>query len=280
MSESHWYQQNVARVAKTYESLPAEGEELSYMFGTERGQVIGWIPQDLVGYAVYWNGPGTATMPDGHPLDQTFDGDGFITKWTFHSTTDASFQSRFIQTKGYIAERKVGTPLFSTTFSKPSEKNNPISMMLHGKSPFDVKNVSNTGLLFAGGWLYSLWEAGLPYSVDPVSLETIGESRLSNGIVQRTSLCAHWRQITDELGARHVAMSVENGAFAPLVTFFELHPDTGELLCENSFRCVLYLLLFSQKALFQMGNNYILLIAHVKCPQATMEACSTNPFCT
>ena len=48
------------------------------------------------------------------------------------------------------------------------------------KNIFDVsfKEVANTGVLFRNQKLYALWEAALPYEIDPVSLDTIGSTDL------------------------------------------------------------------------------------------------------
>jgi all-trans-8'-apo-beta-carotenal 15,15'-oxygenase len=53
------------------------------------------------------------------------------------------------------------------------------------------KSAANTNIVFHGGKLLALWEAGRPWRVDPVTLETIGEDDLGGVLGSHHALSAH-----------------------------------------------------------------------------------------
>lgn len=90
------------------------------------------------------------------------------------------------------------------------------------KNAFDLrkKNVANTNILYWGQKLVALWEGGLPHSMDPISLETIGESTLGGVLGRGETLTAHPRY--DPVKARQIFFSADVG---PITTKVRLTLD-------------------------------------------------------
>lgn len=76
------------------------------------------------------------------------------------------------------AERQQGQLLFRGTFG--TQKKGLLANLL------DVvpKNAANTNVLFWGGKCWALFEAGQPYRLDPVTLETLGIDLLGSSLRQ------------------------------------------------------------------------------------------------
>jgi all-trans-8'-apo-beta-carotenal 15,15'-oxygenase len=123
--------------------------------------IEGEIPIDLSG-TLYRNGPNRFKNVD-HP----YDGDGFVAALEIKAGC-ARFRSRFVSTFGYLAESEADRVLFRSTFltQRPRKLQNFLDLY--------VKNTSNTNVAYFKGRLWSLWEAGQPYHLDPCTLETIG----------------------------------------------------------------------------------------------------------
>ena len=60
---------------------------------------------------------------------------------------------------------------------EPSEPST-LSKVVGGAFDTDIKNVANTQIISFGGKVLALFEAGLPYALDPETLETLGEENL------------------------------------------------------------------------------------------------------
>lgn len=69
----------------------------------------------------------------------------------------------------FLAERREGRILFRGTFAT-QRAGGPAANALD----LHVKNTSNTNVVHWGGRLWSLFEAGQPYRLDPASLSTLG----------------------------------------------------------------------------------------------------------
>lgn len=130
----------------------------------------GSIPSTLRG-TFFRNGPGKFTL-DGSRIEHPYDGDGFIVSASFddESHPDKVFiRSRFVKTREYVAEATEDEVLFRGTFAT-QRKGGPLANI------FDVyvKNTSNTNVVAFGDRVWSFFEAGQPYALNPSTLETIG----------------------------------------------------------------------------------------------------------
>jgi len=128
------------------------------------------------------------------------DADGLVLRFEFKPPEEVSsgnrikFTSCFVETEGFCGERnaqqftKRGTfgtaPRgLSSIFGKPSRKGlnkdpegKPPVLALMAANAFsaDIKNTANTQVIAFGGKVLSLWEAGMHYRLDPITLKTEG----------------------------------------------------------------------------------------------------------
>jgi hypothetical protein len=158
-------------------------------------QVEGVVPEDLVG-TLYRNGPGLF----GRGLERSqhvLDADGLVYSITFppgDNERTFTFRSRFVETNEFKEEREADRFLYRSTFGTGPAAffDNAPKNGLNGEPPrrsvlsrvigmggkLDVKNSANTQVISFGGKVLALFEAGLPYALDPETLETIGEDTM------------------------------------------------------------------------------------------------------
>ena len=164
---------------------------------------VGVVPNDLVG-TLYRNQPGKFGV-NGERVQHVLDGDALVYKISFPSpssslvgggTRNITFQSRFIETKEFQEERDAGrflyrgvfgsgptSPWFDQQRPKDGLNKDPIQPSLLARvvgnmGKTNIKNAANTQIISWGGKLLALFESGLPYALDPETLETIGEDTL------------------------------------------------------------------------------------------------------
>jgi all-trans-8'-apo-beta-carotenal 15,15'-oxygenase len=138
------------------------------------------FPSDVIG-TFFQNGPGLferGTERIIHP----FDADGMVKAVTFLGPSEegrkgnrAWFRNRFVSTRGFKQEQAAGRLLYRGVFG--TAKNH--GAWWSNVGDMRMKNVANTNVLFTdhNQHLYALWEAGRPYELNPVTLQTIQESQ-------------------------------------------------------------------------------------------------------
>ncbi|MEY4271049.1 MAG: hypothetical protein RLZZ58_2265 [Pseudomonadota bacterium] len=141
--------------------------------------VIGTIPSDIAGVYVR-TGENQIHKPIGryHP----FDGDGFIHAMTFAGGR-AHYRSRFVRTKGMIAEAEAGRSLWAGLMEPPHKSTRPgwgAQEWLKDSSSTDVA-------IHAGRILSTFYQCGEGYRLDPFTLDTIG----AEGWVPDDGISAH-----------------------------------------------------------------------------------------
>ncbi|KAG7341666.1 carotenoid oxygenase [Nitzschia inconspicua] len=165
-----------------------------------------------------------------------FDADGMITAVTFQDGK-AWFRNRYIETKGYVEERKAGKVLYRGVFGTARNKGKWWSNI------FDIgtqKNVANTHVLFQPNTqkgdnprLFALWEGGLPHEVDPTTLETIGgETNLDGTLDERYA--AHYKIDPDTRTVCNFSINV-NPPDTHTIQVFEHDLDTMELIYKKDY---------------------------------------------
>ncbi|WP_370947624.1 carotenoid oxygenase family protein [Amycolatopsis sp. cg5] len=128
-------------------------------------QVIGKIPTDLNGVYLR-NGPNPRFQPEGRY--HWFDGDGMVHAVHLENGK-VRYRNRWVRTKAFEAESEAGKGLWKGVMESP--KDNPFGNH-HG---LGLKDNANTDLVFHRGKLLATWYmCGSPYSIDPLSLETLG----------------------------------------------------------------------------------------------------------
>jgi len=156
------------KVTKGWSNAERE-EPAGFFFSPD--QVIGQIPL----------GPGL-TVVYGTELAHPIDGDGMVAALTFLEGR-AHFRSRFVQTRTHVEETKAKKMLFDGQMGSraPSDSKKP-----------GWRDPAHTNVFYHGGKLFSAHEYALPHSLDPETLETIGQDSLNNTLELRT-MSAHFR---------------------------------------------------------------------------------------
>jgi len=161
-------------------------------------EVEGSLPPELKG-TLFRNGPGLTHL-FGTDLVHPIDGDGMVCSITFPGNGTAHFRSKFVKTKEYLLEQKEKKMLFKGMMGSfpPRSLRDRIKEwkedVIEMKVPnLRFKNPSNTNVYYWGGKLLSCWENGLPYRLDPATLDTIQEDNLDGLLNDPDSFGAHFR---------------------------------------------------------------------------------------
>ncbi|KAL9234360.1 hypothetical protein vseg_009240 [Gypsophila vaccaria] len=134
--------------------------------------VEGALPKDfpcgtyyLIGPGLFIDDYGSSVSPlDGHGYLRAFEIDG--------PSGEVRFSAKYVKTEAQMEEcdPKNGSWKFT--------HRGPFSVLKGGKMVANtkvMKDVANTSILKWGGRLFCLWEGGLPYEIDPMTLDTIGK---------------------------------------------------------------------------------------------------------
>ena len=144
------------------------------------------FPKDIRG--TFFQNGGSKFQVGEEIVIHPFDADGMISAITFDNGK-AWFRNRYVRTPGFLKEQEKPTVSQRGVFGTMKNKGKWWSNI------FDVsfKEIANTGVLFRKGKLYALWEAALPYEIDPVTLDTIGKSDLDGSLADQGRWSAHYR---------------------------------------------------------------------------------------
>ena len=143
-----------------YTSVPPEASS-SYMCQ----DIEGTIPSDLQG-TYYKVGPGKFER-QGERYAHVLDGDGFVAAFSI-SSQGVKYTGNFVKTEYFLEEEEKDEILFRNVFGT-EPKGGPLKNALD----LTLKNVANTNVVLWNNRLFALWEAGRPYELDPVTLETL-----------------------------------------------------------------------------------------------------------
>ncbi|MDY6806810.1 MAG: carotenoid oxygenase family protein, partial [Cyanobacteriota bacterium] len=197
-----------------YESQPNE-----YDYWIE--DIEGEIPADLKG-TFFRNGPGLLDI-NGEKIAHPFDGDGMISAIAI-TNGRARYQNRYVETEGYLAEKKAGKILYrGFGTQKPGG-------WLANIFDLKPKNAANTNIIYWGGKLLALWEGGQPHRLDPKTLETIGLEDIHGILEPGQAFSAHPRIEKGKDGKNDVLInfSVKPG-LSSTITILEFDTE-GKLL--------------------------------------------------
>ncbi|TFY97966.1 carotenoid oxygenase family protein [Ramlibacter rhizophilus] len=147
--------------------------------------VIGEMPRDFAGLYVR-NGPNAFFAPGWRY--HAYDGDGMLHAVHFDHGR-VSYRNCWIRTEGLREEQAAGRTLWKG-LKEPFRTDRPDQ---------PLKNTSNTDVKFHAGRLLSMWyRSGMPYAVDPMTLETLGVADYG-GAVSRISAHSRPDEHTGEL---------------------------------------------------------------------------------
>lgn len=141
--------------------------------------LTGAVPDGLRG-VLYRIGPGRLEI-GGHRLGHIFDGDGMVSRFAIDDD-GIGFRNRYVRTRHFNKAsqdwigRGIGTlrpgGLAANIFRMPA-------------------NVSNTNVVAHAGGLFSLWEGGRPYRLDPETLATLGREDFDGALKLLGAFSAH-----------------------------------------------------------------------------------------
>ncbi|MCT9812757.1 carotenoid oxygenase family protein [Acidovorax sp. Be4] len=139
--------------------------------------VIGTVPADMNGLYVR-NGPNAHYPPDWRY--HAYDGDGMLHAVQFDQGR-VTYRNQWIRTAGLQEEQQAGHALWKG-IKEPPRADTP-------REP--LKNTSNTDVKYHAGQLLTMWyRSGMPYAVDPVTLQTLGPADYGGSIAR---ISAHSR---------------------------------------------------------------------------------------
>lgn len=124
----------------------------------------GRLPKVLDGKQFYRNGPARFVLGE-QRYSHWFDGDGLVHRYAFDEK-GLTHSGRFVRTKKFEEENRAGRFLYDGAGSIIENSRAPKSV--------EAVNAANISLLPVNNELWALWEAAMPYSVDPTSLQTKG----------------------------------------------------------------------------------------------------------
>ena len=143
-------------------SLP---EEFDYA-----AEVVGVLPEGLRG-TLWRNGPGLFDR-GGLRKRSLLDGDGLIQRFHFHGQ-GVRYRNRFVRTPKFKEEAAAGRFLYPTWSTLA-----PGGLWHNFWGPGRIHSQAGVTVFPWRGRLYAFDESSLPFALDPVTLETLGESRL------------------------------------------------------------------------------------------------------
>lgn len=147
--------------------------------------VIGAVPVDLNGLYVR-NGPNARFTPDWRY--HAYDGDGMLHAVRFDHGR-VTYRNRWIETRALKEELAEGRPLWKG-LKEPLRQDRPDE---------PLKNTSNTDVKYHAGRLITMWyRSGMPYAIDPNSLDTLGPADFG-GEISRISAHSRPDEHTGEL---------------------------------------------------------------------------------
>ncbi len=144
--------------------------------------VEGTLPSELDG-TLYRIGPARHDVY-GDRYRHWFDGDGMVHAVRF-SGGRVEYRNRFVATDKKREEDAAGRRIYGGFGTRPA--GGPVARVRNVLP----KSAANTNIVFHAGKLLALWEAGRPWRLDPVTLETVGEDDMSGVLGVRKAISAH-----------------------------------------------------------------------------------------
>lgn len=158
-------------------------EENTFNEGDGGLRVEGTIPANLTG-AFMRNGPNIAWQPNHYVYP--IDGDGMIHA-LYLKDGRAHYRNRWVRTACFNVEEKLDRSCYGSL-----GKLTPVDQetLAAGGPPSPLKNSANTNVVYHGGKLMALWEAGFPHLLNN-DLSTIGEYDYEGALKPGDGLTAH-----------------------------------------------------------------------------------------
>uniref|UniRef100_A0A0G4GF27 Dioxygenase n=1 Tax=Chromera velia CCMP2878 TaxID=1169474 RepID=A0A0G4GF27_9ALVE len=188
------------------------------------------------------------------PCLHPFDADGMVAAVYFQNGTAPRFRSRYVKTVEFEQEQNRTQRLFNNVFG--TLRAGPWWCRLFDT---ELKNVANTNVMFLNGKLFSLWEAGSAYELDPCSLDTFGWASFKRRLEFEAPMSAHPKY--DRFTGRLVTFSAEQkSAFKTSLRMLEVADDEA-IVAEETIEAGR--LVFAHDFAVT-ENNYVFLVSPIK----------------
>lgn len=209
---------DLKQVARGYHNATRE-----YDYWVPEADIEGKVPRELHG-TLLRNGPGLLEIY-GKRLIHPIDGDGMIVALSFIDGR-VHLRTRFVASKErqeeqherkFIYRGQMGTHPRSALWDTASFFGHLLTLRwpaLHYRNP------SNTNVFYWGGKVISSYETGLPHTLDPHTLDTLGLDDF-NGALKLKAFAAHFR--LDMKNKRLVCMGLKPGvgSYKPTLVIYE-----------------------------------------------------------
>ncbi|KAF9889641.1 hypothetical protein FE257_007149 [Aspergillus nanangensis] len=139
-------------------------------------EVIGTIPKEIHG--TFYRVMPDPALPPYIDNDPWFNGDGSVSAFYINDGV-CDYKQRYVQTEKFQKERSARKALMGKYRNKYTDA-----------IEFQIRTTSNTNVVYHNGKLLACKEDGLPYAMDPLTLETIGYWDFE-GQVQSMTFTAH-----------------------------------------------------------------------------------------
>ncbi len=189
--------------------FPASFEEKEYAVESVAGQV-----PDFIRGTYYLNGPGVFNKKE-IAYRHWLDGDGMVCSLNFNRE-NIQFRNRYVRSSKFTAEESAGKAIFRTfgTRFEGSELN---------RAKNGLESPVNVSIYSFGDRLLAFGEQGLPWELDPVTLETRGQYTFNGRLNDASPFSAHpkFDAATHEMFNFGIFFSVQN----PKLYFYCIAPE-------------------------------------------------------
>lgn len=198
-------------------------------------EVIGTIPDDLAG-ALFRTSSNPRFQPRSFERYHWFEGDGMIAG-IYLRDGKAAFRTSWVKTDSFKFEVDRGEAVYNGFVNGGSRG------FLRDGAPLN-KNVANTNVGIFGDRLLVYYEGGLPYAMNPESLETLGVWDFHRGI--DVACTAHFKH-DPKTGDMLFYAAIGN-----VVTWYRADAATGHIVDTHSFEVDIPIFLHD----FAVSENY------------------------
>jgi all-trans-8'-apo-beta-carotenal 15,15'-oxygenase len=230
--------------------------------------IEGAVP-DFVRGTYYLNGPARFARA-GFNYRHWLDGDGMVCALRFE-TGHVRFINRFVKSTKFVAEEKAGRPIFRT-FGTGFEDDR-LKRRIGLESPVNISVYPYQNSVLAFG------EQGLPWELDPVTLETRGEYNFGGALNNISPFAAHPK--FDPVTGEMFNFGVSYSASSPHLNLYRFGAR-GELIYRKrlslNYACSIHDFALSQRYIVFYLSPYVLNIELLARDSRTlMEALSWQP---
>lgn len=248
-----------------------EPREQSYVIENIEGEI-----PDFVRGTYYLNGPARFSR-GGLNYRHWLDGDGMVCALRFESGR-VQFTNRFVRSRKFVVEEEMGHPVFRAfgTAFKDFGAASEFDRLKRGimlESPLNVSVYPYRGTLLAFG------EQGLPFELDPLTLEARGEFNFEGRLNDVSPFAAHpkFDSITGEMFNFGIAFS----SIEPQLNLYRFGAD-GQLLYRKRlplvYPCSIHDFSLSQSyAVFYLSPYILNMEALARDGRTLMESLSWEP---